>query len=92
MLPKLVIATAQGVIAKAKNEGNWGNLVVITHADGFETWYAHLQGFAVEKHAVVKKGDTIGYVGNTGLSTGPHLHYEVHQDGKRLDPMKYITE
>ena len=87
-----VIATAQGVIAKAKNEGNWGNLVVITHADGFETWYAHLQGFAVEKHAVVKKGDTIGYVGNTGLSTGPHLHYEVHQDGKRLDPMKYITE
>lgn len=87
-----VIATADGVIVKAKDEGNWGNLIVISHVNGFETWYAHLQGFNVVERNNVKKGDIIGYVGNTGLSTGPHLHYEVRQHGKRLDPMKYISE
>jgi len=87
-----VIATADGVVMKAKNDGNWGNLIVISHADGFETWYAHLKGFNIKERATVKKGDVIGYVGNTGLSTAPHLHYEVRQYGKRLDPMKYITE
>jgi murein DD-endopeptidase MepM/ murein hydrolase activator NlpD len=87
-----VIATADGVIVKAKKDGNWGNLIVISHSDGFETWYAHLKGFNIKERAIVKKGDIIGYVGNTGLSTAPHLHYEVHQHGKRLDPMNYITE
>ncbi|EDP94453.1 M23/M56 family metallopeptidase [Kordia algicida OT-1] len=87
-----VVATADGVIVKAKNEGNWGNLIVISHANGFETWYAHLKGFNTVYRKTVKKGDIIGYVGNTGLSTAPHLHYEVHQHGKRLNPVKYITE
>ena len=87
-----VIATADGVITKAKDEGNWGNLIVISHADGFETWYAHLKGFNTKERATVKKGDIIGYVGNTGLSTASHLHYEVRQHGKRLDPMNYITQ
>lgn len=87
-----VIATADGVIVKAKEEGKWGNLIVISHADGFETWYAHLKGFNIAYRKTVKKGDIIGYVGNTGLSTAPHLHYEVHQHGKRLNPMKYITQ
>ncbi len=85
-----VIATADGVIAKASNEGDWGNLIVMTHADGYETWYAHLNGFNISESQEVKKGDIIGYVGNTGLSTGPHLHYEVKQNGKHLNPMNYI--
>ncbi|WP_420573510.1 peptidoglycan DD-metalloendopeptidase family protein [Kordia sp.] len=87
-----VVATADGIVMKANEEGNWGNLIVISHADGFETWYAHLKGFNTKKSASVKKGDIIGYVGNTGLSTAPHLHYEVRQHGKRLDPLEYITE
>ncbi|QHI35095.1 Murein DD-endopeptidase MepM [Kordia antarctica] len=87
-----VIATADGIVIKATKKGNWGNLLVISHADGFETWYAHLKGFNIKEGTKVTKGDIVGYVGNTGLSTGSHLHYEVRQDGKRLDPMNYITE
>jgi murein DD-endopeptidase MepM/ murein hydrolase activator NlpD len=67
-------------------------LIIISHADGFETWYAHLKGFDTKSNETVKKGDVIGYVGNTGLSTAPHLHYEVRQHGKRLNPINYITE
>lgn len=87
-----VIATADGVVMKAEEEGNWGNLIVISHGDGFETWYAHLKGFNTKERTNVKKGDIIGYVGSTGLSTAPHLHYEVRQHGKRLNPMDYISE
>ncbi|WP_298420992.1 M23/M56 family metallopeptidase [uncultured Kordia sp.] len=87
-----VIATADGVILKAKKEDKWGNLIVISHADGFETWYAHLKGFNIDEGIYVTKGDIIGYVGNTGLSTAPHLHYEVRQHGKRLNPIDYIIE
>lgn len=85
-----IIATADGIIAKASMEGDWGNLIVMTHTDGYETWYAHLNGFNANENQDVKKGDIIGYVGNTGLSTGPHLHYEVKQNGKQLNPLNYI--
>ncbi len=85
-----IIATADGVIAKARLEGNWGNLIVIMHNNGYETWYAHLQGFNTKKQQSVQKGDIIGYVGNTGKSTGPHLHYEVRQHGKNLNPINYL--
>jgi len=85
-----VLATADGVVNKASLEGNWGNLIVITHADGYETWYAHLNGFNTSENQEVKKGDIIGYLGNTGLSNGPHLHYEVKQNGKRLNPIDYL--
>ena len=85
-----VIATADGTIAKALMEGDWGNLVVITHTDGYETWYAHLNEFNSSEDQDVKKGDVIGYVGNTGKSLGPHLHYEVKQNGKPLNPLDYI--
>ena len=86
----LVIATADGTIAKASMEGDWGNLIVMTHTDGYETWYAHLNGFNVSEKQAVEKGDIIGYVGNTGLSTGSHLHYEVKQNGTQLNPMDFI--
>ncbi|MDB4292396.1 M23/M56 family metallopeptidase [Maribacter sp.] len=85
-----VLATADGLIAKAAIEGDWGNLIVITHTDGYETWYAHLSGFNTNENQEVKKGDVIGYVGNTGLSTGPHLHYEVKRHGQHLNPLDYL--
>ena len=87
-----VLATTNGIIAKASMEGDWGNIIVMTHSDGYETWYAHLDGFNIKENQEVKKGDIIGYVGNTGLSTGPHLHYEVKQNGKQLNPLDYIEE
>ncbi len=85
-----VLATADGIISKAAMEGDWGNLIVVTHADGYETWYAHLNGFKINEDQKVKKGEVIGYVGMTGLSTGPHLHYEVKQNNKNLNPLDYM--
>ncbi|MDC1162224.1 M23/M56 family metallopeptidase [Tenacibaculum sp.] len=85
-----IFATANGIISKASLEGNWGNLIIITHNNGFETWYAHLKGFNINKQQTVKKGDIIGYLGNTGRSTGPHLHYEIKQNGKHLNPINYL--
>ncbi|WP_291865099.1 peptidoglycan DD-metalloendopeptidase family protein [Maribacter sp.] len=87
-----VIATASGTISKAALEGDWGNLIVISHSDGYQTWYAHLNGFNIKENQTVKKGDIIGYVGNTGLSTSSHLHYEVKHNEKRVNPLDYITE
>lgn len=88
----LVVATADGTISKATLEGDWGNLIVISHSNGYQTWYAHLNGFNIKENQSVKKGDIIGYVGNTGLSTGSHLHYEVKHNGERVNPINYITE
>ncbi len=85
-----VLATADGIIAKASLQNDWGNLIIITHTDGYETWYAHLNGFNTSKNREVKKGEVIGFVGNTGLSTRPHLHYEVKQNGKHLNPLNYL--
>ena len=87
-----VIATADGTISKANLEGDWGNLIVISHSSGYQTWYAHLNNFNVKENQAVKKGTIIGYVGNTGLSTSSHLHYEVKHRGERVDPIDYITE
>jgi murein DD-endopeptidase MepM/ murein hydrolase activator NlpD len=87
-----VFATADGVASKAKSEGNWGNLIIISHANGYKTWYAHLDGFKITKNQQVKKGDIIGYVGNTGQSTGSHLHYEVRVNDKRVNPMDYFLK
>ncbi|MFT7898986.1 peptidoglycan DD-metalloendopeptidase family protein [Tenacibaculum ascidiaceicola] len=87
-----VIATADGVIAKAADQDKWGNLIVIEHSDGYQTWYAHLQKFNVTKNQSVKKGDIIGYVGNTGASLGAHLHYEVHYKEAQVNPINFIKE
>lgn len=87
-----VFATADGTISKAKSEGNWGNLIVISHGENYQTWYAHLQGFNCKASQKVKKGDIIGYVGSTGQSTGSHLHYEVRLKGKGVNPMDYYSK
>ncbi len=85
-----VIATANGVVTRADEAGGYGNCVRIKHGEKFETRYAHLNGFNVKPGDKVKRGDVIGFVGATGLSTSPHLHYEVLQNEKYVDPADYI--
>jgi murein DD-endopeptidase MepM/ murein hydrolase activator NlpD len=65
--------------------------VIIRHSKKLETEYAHLSGFAVKLNDTVKKGEVIGYVGSTGKSTAPHLHYEVRVNGHDVDPGEYFT-
>jgi murein DD-endopeptidase MepM/ murein hydrolase activator NlpD len=81
-------AAGRGRVAFAGwNSGGYGNLVVIKHRLGFESWYAHLSSIAVSPGQWVVGGNTIGYVGSTGHSTGPHLHFEVRHFGTPIDPM-----
>ncbi len=83
-------AAGDGVIERADRYGSFGNYVRIRHANGYKTAYAHLKGFrkGIRKGKRVRQGDIIGYVGTTGRSTGPHLHYEVHLNGKAVNPQK----
>jgi murein DD-endopeptidase MepM/ murein hydrolase activator NlpD len=82
-----VYATQQGTVKTLGYQGNYGNVVVIEHGNGFETTYAHLSRFAnVSTQQSLKQGALIGYVGSTGRSSGPHLHYELRRYGKALDP------
>ena len=85
-----VLAAADGVVTVAGRDGGYGNLLRIRHAGGWATGYAHLMGFApgIAAGARVLKGEVIGFVGRTGLATGPHLHYEVSFNGVKLDPLK----
>tara|TARA_B100001989_G_scaffold207112_1_gene155877 strand:+ start:4 stop:1242 length:1239 start_codon:yes stop_codon:yes gene_type:complete len=85
-----VKATGDGVIKNAQYSSSYGNYIDIVHFNKYMTRYAHLNGFAngMRKGAKVTQGQTIGYVGSTGLATGPHLHYEFHIDGKHTDPVK----
>ena len=87
-----VVATADGQIAYMGYEpGGFGNYVIIRHQHGFYTRYAHLHQFRGEIGQQVKQGDIIGYIGNTGRSTGPHLHYEVHIGSDVVNPLKYLN-
>lgn len=81
-----VRATADGSVSYAAAKGGYGNLVEVQHPNGYATRYAHLSRIAVTEHQPVRQGDVIGYVGSTGLSTGPHLHYEVRRKGQPVDP------
>jgi len=83
-----IYATANGTVIKSTYaRGGYGKHVIIKHGRfGYETLYAHMNQINVKKNQVVKRGEIIGYVGNTGLSVGPHLHYEVHKDGRKLNP------
>jgi murein DD-endopeptidase MepM/ murein hydrolase activator NlpD len=83
-----VRAVGDGTVARAGWAGGYGNLVEIRHQRGYSSRYAHLQRFAtgVRPGSRVRQGDLIGYVGATGLATGPHLHYEFHENGRPVDP------
>ncbi len=82
--------TADGTVSFAGWEGGYGRLIKIRHAFGIETRYAHLSKIRVKKGQRVSRGDRIGDMGNSGNSTGTHLHYEVREGGKAVNPMKYI--
>jgi murein DD-endopeptidase MepM/ murein hydrolase activator NlpD len=83
-----VQTTGDGTIAFAGRQGGYGNLVIVRHQGGYSTYYAHLQGFApgIRAGRRVQEGDVIGYVGSTGLATGPHLHYELRRNGVAMNP------
>jgi len=85
-----IYATGDGKISKVqRSRRGYGNHVVINHGYGYKTLYAHMSKYIVKRGQNVKRGDVIGYVGNTGTSVAPHLHYEVHKDGKKMNPVNY---
>jgi len=87
-----VYSTADGLVKEVSVQNYYGNVVRISHNSGeFITLYAHLQKAAVTAGQAVKRGDVIGYIGNSGRSTGPHLHYEVHQNERQVDPASFIV-
>ncbi|HEV2507831.1 MAG TPA: M23 family metallopeptidase [Mesorhizobium sp.] len=88
-----IVAAFDGEITFQGDGGGYGNLVKIAHANGRETRYAHMQKFAIASGigTKVKAGDVIGYVGTTGLSTGPHLHFELYQNGEAIDSLGTVT-
>jgi murein DD-endopeptidase MepM/ murein hydrolase activator NlpD len=85
-----VRAPADGVVVKAEWANGYGNVVYLSHGFGYSTRYGHLSGYAVRPGQRVQRGDIIGYVGSTGRSTGPHLHYEVRLNNNPVNPLAYI--
>ncbi len=86
-----IYATADGIVRDAGfNTGGFGNRVVIYHGFGYETTYSHMYRIKARIGEKIKRGEVIGYIGTTGKSTGPHLHYEVHRNGVAVDPIYYF--
>lgn len=87
-----IVAAGSGRVIYAGRLGSYGKLVKIRHDDGYETRYAHLKSFrrGIKRGKYVKKGHTIGYVGNTGRSTGPHLHFELRKRGRAINPLRVV--
>ena len=88
-----IIAADGGVVSVAATgyNGGYGNYVLIDHGNGRSTLYAHMSSIAVKAGSSIRQGDTVGYVGTTGKSTGPHLHFEVRVNGVAVDPMQYFS-
>ncbi len=87
-----IIAPADGTVSAIRWDRWSGNVLCLNHGYGLKTVYAHLKETLVERKQVVRRGDTIALVGNTGRSTGPHLHYEVHLNNIAVDPLRYIID
>jgi murein DD-endopeptidase MepM/ murein hydrolase activator NlpD len=85
-----VVATADGVVTFAGKNGFYGNMIKIDHGHGIITHYGHLEKILKKRGDAVKRGDVVGLMGNTGRSTGPHVHYEVFLNGLPVNPQKYI--
>ncbi len=89
-----IYATGDGVVEvsgrNAKGFSGYGIVVVVNHGNGFKTLYAHMNDVSVKQGQKVKRGELLGHVGSTGLAQGPHLHYEVIQNGKKVDPVYYF--
>jgi len=87
-----IVATADGIVIKVQTDKYLGKNVTISHGNGFTTVYGHMSQFAVKAGQKVKRRDIIGYIGQTGKAAGPHVHYEVWRDGRRVDPRNYLLE
>ena len=90
-----IYATGDGTIEKIKksrSKKDYGNYILINHGYDYQSFYAHLDKVIVSKGRKVKRGDLIGYVGNTGISSGPHLHFEIWKGDKSIDPLIYFPE
>jgi murein DD-endopeptidase MepM/ murein hydrolase activator NlpD len=87
-----VTATADGVVTKAGYDaGGFGHHVIVRHSGGYATLYGHLSAVQVKKGAKISRGDTVGLLGSSGRSTGPHLHYEIHHQGRPVNPDKHVA-
>jgi murein DD-endopeptidase MepM/ murein hydrolase activator NlpD len=87
-----IYATGDGVVVALKNSrSGYGKHIIIDHGYGYKTLYAHMVKINVRKGQKIKRGDIIGFVGNTGLSKGPHLHYEVIKNGKKINPANFYS-
>jgi murein DD-endopeptidase MepM/ murein hydrolase activator NlpD len=87
-----VRASADGLVTRASRQGGLGKAVFLSHGYGLASRYGHLSEITVKPGQRVRRGDVIGHVGNTGRSTGYHLHYEVHLDGEPVDPLAYLLD
>lgn len=87
----LVKSTANGKVLFAGRRGGYGNCIVINHLNGFQTYYGHLSKILVQVGQKISTGENIGKVGSTGRSTGAHLHYEIHKNGKPISPKAFLT-
>jgi len=87
----LVKAMAKGEVEFAGEKGGFGNCIILKHGNGFETLYGHLSKILVKPGQKINIGEEIGRIGSTGRSTGPHLHYEVHKNGKKINPQSFLT-
>lgn len=86
-----VHATADGTVESAGYNGGYGNSILIDHGFGISTRYGHLSGYAISVGQTVKRGQVIGYVGSTGHTTGPHLHYEILLNGEPINPLRLLA-
>lgn len=86
-----VAAVKSGVVTEVRTSATYGKVLKYQTADGYEVMYAHLSKVLVKKGEKVKQGQIVAQSGNTGLSTGPHLHYSLRKDGKLLDPMPFLS-
>ncbi|MEO6682888.1 MAG: M23 family metallopeptidase [Ginsengibacter sp.] len=86
-----VKSMAKGKVTFAGTKGGYGNCIIVEHGNGFQTLYGHLSKIKVRNGQKIEIGQHIGNIGSTGRSTGPHLHYEVHQNGKRINPVSFLT-
>jgi murein DD-endopeptidase MepM/ murein hydrolase activator NlpD len=84
-----IYASGDGIVEKAEWTGGYGQTVLINHGFGYKSQYAHMNAYNVKKGQKVKRGDVVGFVGSTGKSTAPHLHYEILHNGKKINPVNY---
>lgn len=87
-----ILAASSGKVETAQWNGGYGNYVKLDNGHGFETAYGHMSAVAVGKGQEVKRGEVIGFAGSSGVSTGPHVHFEIIEDGKTVDPLQFLQK